>query len=414
MRRSRLWLATLGFAWLLQAAGRGPLAARAQDYPPSAESVPVDGSTSWSGGESGSVLPPLSGDYGELNNLFPSNEPSPAGSGGGVEAPCATCGGGSYPYNRCGCSSGLFPYFTGPGHCDNWCVGPHWDVAVDGLMLFRQDADWDRVVADVGSAADVIGQFDHAPGARLFVTGYNDASFGLQVGYEGVNQFTGTASFPQAGSVRDFGYESRMNSLEVNFLRKTESPWKPLAGVRYFELGEDFSDFTTVDKPLPVPADPPAANVFFQDAGTELRLRNQMFGFQLGILRDVWRLNRWITVEPFGNAGVYCNNFRRRDIDRTVTTIVAGDDLSTPENEFSQTSTETSTVVTRKFQEVAFLGEAGLTVVTRLNRCVALRGGYQILGVTNVGQGLDGYFASGFNGDALVLHGLHFGLEYER
>ena len=329
------------------------------------------------------------------------------GGGGG--------GYGGYPYNRCGCSSyALFPWFTGPGNCDTWCVGPHWEVSVDGLIMFRDTVDW-NLVPPGGFTLDVADEFDNGPGARLFVTGYNENRLGMQVGYEGVNDFHSSALFSNVGDdVRSVDYESNFNSLEINFMRGGGAGWRPFAGIRYIEVDENFVDFTTLDKPIPPPVSggtPPAA---FVDTGQSFFLDNRMIGLQGGAFRDTWRLNRWVSFEPFGNAGVYFNNMRRIDVARNVTTVVTGDDLDTPENEFSQAVTEVQTGMTQEFSELAFAGEAGITGVLRLNRCVALRGGYQVLVVNGVGQGIDAFLAPGLDPTTLVYHGGHFGVEYVR
>jgi hypothetical protein len=330
--------------------------------------------------------------------------------------PCAACGGGygGYPYNRCGCNAQLFPWLRGPGNCDQWCVGPHWEVAADGLVLFRENADWASVAAAVGVAPDLVEQFDQAPGARLFVTGYNDAGFGLQVGYEGVNDFHATSLFPLAGASRSFTAESRVNSVEINVVRRSNARWRPFGGVRFIQLDDDFIDFTTVDKPVPPPATPPAGPAAFIDTGSAQLITNRLIGFQAGAFRDMWRVGRRLTIEPYGNAGVYLNDFRRDNIDRTRTTIITGDDLGTAANEFSQTTSEVSTATRQEISEMAFVGEAGVTSVLRVTQCVALRGGYQVLAINGVGQGLDAFFAPGLDATTLVYHGFYFGLDYVR
>ena len=187
-----------------------------------------------------------------------------------------------------------------------------------------------------------------------------------------------------------------------------------MAGVRFVELADDFVDATIVDKPIPAPANPPAAPAAFIDVTDAVVLNNRLIGFQAGLLRDAWRLNRRFSIEPYANAGVYCNIFSRRDVSVTTTTIIQGDDLNTVGNEFLQSETRNRSSVRRDFTEIAFLYEAGLSAVTRLSNCVALRGGYQVLGVNGVGQGIDAAFASGFVDSSLLMHGFFFGLEYQR
>ena len=151
-------------------------------------------------------------------------------------------------------------------------------------MIFRDDANWDPILAAVGGDPALVTQFDQAPGARIVVTGYNYAQFGMQVVYEGVYSWDATALFPQDDALRRFDYETSLNSVEINFLQKVPQPWKFFAGFRYVEIQENFSDFTTVDKPIPPPADPPADPEFYVDTGTEYLLKNRLLGIQLGAL----------------------------------------------------------------------------------------------------------------------------------
>ncbi|QDT00083.1 BBP7 family outer membrane beta-barrel protein [Adhaeretor mobilis] len=336
---------------------------------------------------------------------------------GSYESACSGCSEGACAggCSRCGCNTQYFHWIKGPGNCDEWCLGPHWEVEASGLMLYREDADWSRVTADVGVAPEFISQFDHSPGARVFATAYNEHGYGLQIGYEGVGAWNSRAEYDLGGATRSFDYQTSLNSIEINFLTQRPSTWKFFAGFRYVELDEDFRDFTANDIANPAPADPAAAPFATIDNGQDFILENRLIGFQLGGLRDTWQVNSRFTLEPFANAGVYCNMFKRADITRTVTTITAGDDLSTPlVNEFSQSSSESRSTVRRDFAEAAFLGELGLTAQLRINRCLALTSGYQVLFVDGVGEGLDAAFSPDLISTSLVYHGLQFGLEYRR
>lgn len=333
---------------------------------------------------------------------------------------CLDCNGRAgavsrYPYDRCGCNLGKFPWIRGTGNCDDWCVGPHWQVQVGGLILNRDSVDWAPVIAAVGSAPNLVDPFDEAPGARIAVTGYNDRGYGMQVVYEGANDFTAATLFPLAGATRAIDYESRLNSVEINLLPRVEGRWSLLGGFRYVELGENFIDFTTVDKVIPTPADPPAAPGAFVDLGTDYLIKNRLMGFQVGAFRDAWTINRWLSLEGFANAGVYLNDIRREQIDRNVTTVIYGDDLATPDvDEFVQDVTTVNTIETRSFSEAAFVGEAGLTAVLRPHPCFSVRSGYQILAMDGVAQGVDAFFEPGVSLDTVVFHGLQVGFEYRR
>ncbi|MCA9231726.1 MAG: BBP7 family outer membrane beta-barrel protein [Planctomycetales bacterium] len=329
---------------------------------------------------------------------------------------CQACGnGGMSVHNRCGCQGELFPWIDGPGNCDQWCVGPKWEVQADGLMLFREDADLASVIAAIGGTTSLVDQFDHGIGGRVFVTGYNESGFGMQVGWEGVDTWTANITFDPVGTeTRTIGYESGLNSVEINFLPQVPYTWKLFTGFRYVELDEGFVDARVNDKPIPAPIAVPAAPTAVIDTTVSRLLRNQLIGFQVGGRRDTWHMsNRW-SIDSFINAGVYCNKFRRDDITRTDTTIITGDDIDTPENEFSQVTTSVETKVRTSPTEVAFLGEAGVNSTLKITQCVALRAGYQVLAIDGVGQGIDAFFASGLNGNTLLYHGLQFGVEYRR
>ena len=294
----------------------------------------------------------------------------------GADAGCQSCNGGGGGlgsfYNRCGCDTPLFPYLTGPGNCDNWCVGPHWNVEADGMALRRTGVDWAGVEAIAngdGFAAALLDDFGYGPGARIFVTGYNDSDFGLQIGYEGINDYSATALFVDPNvvidlnddDVRAFDYQTTFNSLEINVLRRTTAPTKIFAGFRYVQVDEDFSDSITRAKTVPAPSNPATTDAFV-DSRDLIKLENRMIGFQLGALRDAWALNKWLTIEPFGNGGVYYNNFKREDLQDTVNTLVTGPDTGTLAPAFTSSSF-TQFGTSRDLTEISFLGEVGVTAV---------------------------------------------------
>ena len=183
----------------------------------------------------------------------------------------------------------------------------------------------------------------------------------MQVGYEGMNDWDAAVVFPDspaAGFDRSIDYMSRLNSVEFNFLPNSPRPWKLFSGVRDVQLDEDLQDITVADQIIPAPADPPAASAAFIDTGVTHVLQNHLIGFQLGGLRDGWQVGDRLSISGFANAGVYHNQLKRDDVNLNITTVITGDDLSTTANEFSKTTTVTSTAVRRQFSEVAFLGEA--------------------------------------------------------
>ncbi|MBX3435007.1 MAG: BBP7 family outer membrane beta-barrel protein [Pirellulales bacterium] len=343
--------------------------------------------------------------------VFAPYDPYPASG-----SACSSCGGGGAAgfFNRCGCNTALFPYIEGPGRCDNWCVGPHLQVELDGIVLTRDRNDWAPFTALAGVAPDFTDTFDVAAGARLFVTGYNCHGYGLQVGYEGVNDFTGYASYSVAGDTRTFDYESNYNSLEINFIPATQTSWRVFGGVRYVEIDENLEDRLTVAKALSPPVSGPSTSGPFIDEIDTRMIDNRLIGFQIGTFRDAWNLNRWLSFEAFANTGVYLNNQRVRTRFTTFTTVYTIDDIDTPENEFSEASTSVTTGTKRNFTDTAFTGEAGAALALRLNPCFALRAGYQVLVVDRVGLAANAFPIPDYNGETLLYHGLQFGMEYRR
>ncbi len=332
----------------------------------------------------------------------------------GVSAISAT-GCGCEGHDRCGCNVAYFPWIDGPGNCDQWRVGPKWAVSADGLMLFRDDADLALISGAVGDVFSFEEQFDHGPGARFFVTGYNDSGFGIQIGYEGVNDWHATRAFTNGTQSHTFDYESRLNSIELNFLPRVPYAWKLFGGIRYLGLSEDFIDSTIDDKPLPNPADPPATPVIVNDTVISDLLKNRLIGFQIGGLRDHWQLDNRFSIETFINGGVYCNNFRRYDVTTNIATTIYGDDTSTPTVDKSTHVVSSSQNSSRtNVANIAFLGEAGVSGVSRINPCIALRSGYQVMALDGIGEGLTASLNPGLNPSTLFFHGLQFGLEYRR
>jgi hypothetical protein len=348
------------------------------------------------------------------------NGTAPSGGVSGCQG-CQSCNGacggnGCGPCDRCSCTAKNFPWFEGNGHCDNWCVGPHWGIEASGLIMHREDANLSDMIDSVGVAPSVDDQFEYAPGARLFATAYNCHGWGMQVGYEGMNDWDASLVFPDtpvADSTRSIDYMSRLNSVEINFLPNLPQAWKVFSGVRYVQLDEDLQDFSVVDRVIPPPADPPTVEAFI-DTGTTHILQNHLIGFQLGGLRDGWQVGDRLSFSGFANAGVYHNDLARRDIDTTITTVITSDDLATPEDEYTETTSVAQTTVRRDFSNVAFLGEAGASVSYKLTPCLALKSGYQVILLDGVGLSGDAFLNPDFDRTSVLFHGLQFGLEYRR
>ena len=64
--------------------------------------------------------------------------------------------------------------------------------------------------------------------------------------------------------------------------------------------------------------------------------------------------------------------------------------------------------------EAATIGEASLTGVFRLNRCWALRAGYQVLWIDGVSLAEDAFLDNGIDTRSLLFQGCHVGIECRR
>ena len=255
---------------LLAAAGSVVEPAAGQAPPSLSETISLTSGDVWSESSTPSVLGTPAGDPVLNQSTITAIEPiadEDAGSfSTGGEVGCNSCNGGDGSggsfYNRCGCDTPLFPYLTGPGNCDNWCVGPHWNVEVDGMALRRTGVDWTPIVDLVGTDPSLLDQFDYGPGGRIFATAYNDSDFGIQVGYEGhqrLQRHRAVLPAMRRPTCVPFDYETTFNSIELNVLRRTTAPTKLFAGFRYIQVDEDFTDRFVDGKSVPPPDDPPTS-----------------------------------------------------------------------------------------------------------------------------------------------------------
>lgn len=338
-------------------------------------------------------------------------------------------------------------YRPGPGRRDQWKVGPHWRASVDGLLLFRDSADLDGILAEVGPISpsttlpdlEFRENFDHAAGARLLVTSdfHQCAGYELQVGYTGLEKWMANAYWAQetlaAASLplsdidvqqqRSLSYESSLHSLEVNFQRVTRGYLKPYAGVRYFGFDESIDDvnrqFVTG-----ILGDPVNVGDTLSSATTQTRsaveIENNLIGFQGGLRIDMWRPTRRFEVTGFLSGGVYCNIIDRNRISQSSTVVTTNERVTDGTTESTETTTTTAGATNRVSGDgvrVAFSGEAALAGVWRLNRSTSLRGGYQVLFLEGVDVAENLWVSPPSItaiSDDLFLHGWFAGLEYRR
>jgi hypothetical protein len=371
--------------------------------------------------------------------------------------------GGGHPSDwPWGC--GGSPFRTGPGACDDWDVGCRWDVAVDGMVMSREDSDLLALEArmrdldDTGTVDDMgldlipmFEQFDYAPGGRVsMISKFPRYRWQMHAGYEGIEEWNASVVFPKlpidmfalpppgsptppepidlATQQRRLHYRSSLHSGELNFVRDFCSPvWRPYCGVRYVKFDDEINDLIDqqAPPPLPGPGDPLAVDPLTVTTTDRLNLfdiENNLIGFQVGLRHDLWRPHRRLSIEGFVNTGVYYNKVKYTNLMGTFTTQVTGDDtlpvLADPDlDPIDESRTDFSSAVNndvRELSEISYMAEASVSGVCRLNKCWALRAGYQALWITDVHVAEDAYLNTGIEGRDLFFHGWHAGVEHRR
>jgi hypothetical protein len=351
------------------------------------------------------------------------------------------------------------PFRTGPGWCDTWEVGCRWDVAVDGLVMTREWTDLAALDAQM-RANDLRGtrfgttdlvpeveQFDYAPGGRVWMTSKLPCSnWQMHAGYEGIEEWNASLVFPkQVLDVPDFEfptepvplppapfaegteqrslhYRSSLHSGELNFVRTCgcDPEWRPYCGVRYVKFDDEINDFYNQEAQPPI-AGPRTTDengigpVSVTDRLNLFDIENNLIGFQVGLRHDLWRPNRRFAIEGFVNSGVYYNHIKHTNFMGIFTTNEYADNTTTLDFDESRIDfSETANNDVREYSEISYISEASISGVCRLNRCWALRAGYQALWVANVHLADDAYLGNDLEGRSLFFHGWHAGVEHRR
>ncbi len=228
--------------------------------------------------------------------------------------------------------------------------------------------------------------------------------------------------FPEGFEQRSLHYRSNYHSGELNFLQSRNPRWRPYGGVRFIKFDDEINDTLNQEAQPPLPFEGPD-NVLpgeFLAVATNDRLNlfdieNNLMGFQLGLVNDTWKLNRRLSMEGFVNGGVYYNKIKYTNLMGIFTTQVIADDTST--TTFNEARTDFSDAVNndvREYSEISYVAEASLSGVCRLNKCWALRGGYQVLWIANVHLAEDAYVGDENVSEDLLFHGWHAGIECRR
>jgi hypothetical protein len=322
-------------------------------------------------------------------------------------------------------------YRTGPGTCDDWQVGCRWETSVDGMMLFREDANLDRLrsgLIDSGALVSdpiVYDQFDYAPGGRVSFIGRFPrwAGYEVQAAYEGIEEWNATIVQekialpgnavppfpPDSIEQSSLFYRSSLQSAELNVLRRFSAADRWFGGVRYIRFVDEINSFVEQEAPSPIPPDTTGT---IADRHMLNDLNNNLIGFQIGGRHDLWQPLRRFTIEGSVNAGVYYNHIKRTDT-MSVTTTEFTPEAVMGDPTVVNTTNLTNNVVSEP-SNIAYVCEASLTGVCRLNNCWTCRTGYQILWIDGLSLAQDAFLDTGVGTRDLMFQGWHFGVECRR
>jgi hypothetical protein len=164
----------------------------------------------------------------------------------------------------------------------------------------------------------------------------------------------------------------------------------------------------TVNDPIGPTSETDRLNLF--------HLQNNLMGFQIGLLHDTIQLNERFALEGFVSGGVYYNRVKYSNVMGVFTTQTFADNTRT--TTFDDSRTDQSNIVNndaRDLSEISYEAEASITAICRLNKCWALRAGYQVLWINHLhlaDQAYLGYPDS--DSSDLLFHGWHAGIECRR
>jgi hypothetical protein len=412
MRRHRLRTA-LAACYVAAAVATAALADAAPSGPGASQSLLLE-SPDWPVGEVGAppemgaetATPPL--------NRIPAPPPlppPPIDEQSTVQRGVRPYGGGHPADWSWGC--GGSPYRTGPGLYDDWKAGCRWRVAVDGIVLTREDAELAALTAaiDQDSAGNplvdpLLEQFDHGPGGRVAFLSQVPQHVGYQIhaAYEGVEEWNAAVVFPKfspmpgsadpdSNEQRSLHYRSSFHSAELNFVREWHPMLQPFCGVRYIKFDDETNDFINQEAP---------PGIETSDRLNLFDLENNLIGFQIGSGFQLWHFGERLAIEGFFNEGVYYNKIKYTNLMGVSTTLADGTDSSVMNNDVSELS------------EISYVAESSISAVCRLNKCWALRAGYAALWIGNLHLAEDAFLDTGDDDENLLFHGWHAGVECRR
>ena len=303
------------------------------------------------------------------------------------------------------------------GECCLECCCPSWTANVGYVYLWRDAGGNAPVLTDtVGASPNFAAgpivfsesdfNFDGSSGIDASLIRDDGCGGGLEIRYlwidaasdqsifftpsvlPATNPLLGGGGFGGFGGFTwDIEYDSAIHSVEL-LRRQCCGSWNVSYGFRYANLDE----FLYMS-----PFDP---DFVFRN-WTE----NNLYGLQLGADGVLWDNCCGTRIVGFGKAGLYYNDADVQAEYQNFTAFFRG---------------------TASDDDLAFLGELGITAEHQLSCNLSVRAGYQLLFIDGValasGQIADTGNLFGpvadritrVNSSSLLYHGLHFGIEYRR
>lgn len=263
--------------------------------------------------------------------------------------------------------------------CDSGCAdfctslcAPTWKVRAGAAILNRSRPDNVVLARPLGGLFQISGgedfDFGYAGGPDVSIERrLGDGPNSIEARFLGGLEWNAPYAYGATGDIQigpiniplafdvNANYQSKLNSTEINWRHRRSERITWLTGFRIIELHEELG----YDVDFIVP------NL----TGVNWNTDNHLYGGQVGADVQLWKLNAPLSVNGLFKAGIYGND---ADNDFTFdvlgTPIVDGGASDNP---------------------VAFVGEIGVTTTYQVTRHFALRGGYQLLWISEVALASD-------------------------
>jgi len=294
--------------------------------------------------------------------------------------------------------------------CYNYCCDPcrQWTFRAGAIFLHRQRPDNQSLISNPAIAGSGLNAHGFNPGwgtgvdASLIRHRLFGSNNDLELRYFGIDNWNDRQTLPLNGSPlvintnpptfitgrRDISsqYSLSLLNAEMNLRHRAGPRVTWIGGFRYLQYNEQLN--------TQLVNGPGVGDIHYNVAAT-----NNLFGLQAGAAFDLFSSCDGC-VQLYGKAGLYANQSSQ---DTSLT------NFSAPAATFTANGQSTS---------LATVGEFGITGSRRIWRNLALRGGYQVLGLSGVATAPGQFPATSLinqsglnNNDSVLFHGATVGLE---